>query len=284
MRLTDLQKQTIELYLRQVGDYVEEQGAPDAASQLNGLRERITGSILHGDDGPVPDDAAVQKAVQSFGSPAVQGGIIAASLDMDSRSEWGHDERRWLGVCAGLAEQSGVPVLAIRLFAVLLGLIMPPLAISIYLVFYFTGQYTGGGRKHKINKARVVKYVVAIVAAAISMRVIASVMVRLMEYTYMRVFEEQLLLVGNWNWLSHHGGGIFSLTLLLFLPVGLLAALPVPKAWRNTLRKVMEAGLALYALGLCFGVASSLAGILTKAAAHIQDPATLDFQAILGGL
>ena len=62
------------------------------------------------------------------------------------------------------------------------------------------------------------------------------------------------------------------------------AGLPVLPHWRNTLRKLFEAGLAVYALVLCFGVGCALAGAILQASKHVQDPTTIDFQSLFSAL
>jgi len=46
------------------------------------------------------------------------------------------------------------------------------------------------------------------------------------------------------------------------LPVALYSGLPLPNAWDRTARKLYQALIAVYAVALSFGMASTLVGIL----------------------
>ncbi len=50
--------------------------------------------------------------------------------------------------------------------------------------------------------------------------------------------------------------------LALTLPLAVLSALPLANAWDYTLKRLVQALLALYGLILCFGIASFLVGII----------------------
>lgn len=64
--------------------------------------------------------------------------------------------------------------------------------------------------------------------------------------------------------------------LVLALPVAAISALPVPKVWANTLRKTVHAGLAVYAIWLCYGIASVIVGIILSSVGQFSGTAGTD--------
>jgi len=77
---------------------------------------------------------------------------------------------------------------------------------------------------------------------------------------------------------------LFFWTLFFLLPLAVLAGLPVPSPWRNTLRKLFEAGLALYAAALCFGAGCAVAGTVLNAAQRMQTSPIVDFQSLFSAM
>jgi len=47
-------------------------------------------------------------------------------------------------------------------------------------------------------------------------------------------------------------------------PIAALAGLPLPDGWNKTGKTIVQAGIAIYAVAICFGIASLIAGILIQ--------------------
>ncbi len=290
MRLTDQQERLIARYLREAGEHMAE--LPDRAREraLDTMREEILDAIPPSTSA-VPDDAEVELALRMAGPPARHAERFSAPNRHDQPSrqdtpapaeETG--ERRWLGVCAAMSEQTGAPVGLVRWGTVLLGVVTGPFALIAYIGVFLALYFSERADTPPIDKWRIAKYVAGLVLGAVVLRVLARGFLVLLHYGYGLLVQEELRLAGLWNWLERNDGSLFFWTLFCLIPVAVLAALPVPAPWRNTLRKVFEAGLALYALALSFGVGCALAGAILQASQYIQDPTTFDFQSIFSAI
>ena len=139
MRLTDQQERLIARYLREAGEHMAE--LPDRAREraLEVLREEILDAIPPFNSA-VPDDADVELALRTVGPPSGHAARFAApsrhaKTARQDRPPPAADpgERRWLGVCAAISEQTGTPVGLVRWGAVLLGVVTGPVALIIYI-------------------------------------------------------------------------------------------------------------------------------------------------------
>jgi hypothetical protein len=86
----------------------------------------------------------------------------------------------------------------------------------------------------------------------------------LIDVGYNQMIEQPLEYSAQWGWLPDWRGYFLFWALMYCLPVRAVAALPVTANWDATLRKTADAGMALYAVVLCFGVASALTGAIVR--------------------
>ena len=84
----------------------------------------------------------------------------------------------------------------------------------------------------------------------------------LLSHASVEVLQQGLSITDRWNWLIAQETGLLYRAIVYCVPIALLAAMPMDAKWAGTLKKVWQAGLALYALVLCAGVASIIVGIL----------------------
>jgi hypothetical protein len=75
---------------------------------------------------------------------------------------------------------------------------------------------------------------------------------------------------GQWGWYLQQQGSLLFWTLFLSLPVALLGALPMAGGWDRTLRRLSQAVLALYAVVICFGLASAVAGVILQTVRELK--------------
>lgn len=283
MRLTDQQERLIGRYLREIDEHLADIAErPRERALKKGRREILEAIPPH--NGAAPDDEDVEYALRTVGPAARHAHRLVESMEQSAAGGPKEaDERRWLGVCVAIGEQTGVSPTAIRLGALAIGLITGPFALVVYIGIFLVLYFSGRTDTPPIEKWGLAKYVLGLIVGALVLRYVAWGFLVLLEYGYGLVFKEGLYLSGLWNWLENNDGSLFFWTLFFCVPVAVLAGLPVPSPWRNTLRKLFEAGLALYTVALCFGVGCAVAGAILKAAEHMQNPA-LDFQSLFSAM
>jgi len=280
MRLTDQQERLIARYLREIDEHMSDLPERSRERALKTAREEIL-KAMPSHENAVPDDAHVEMALETVGPASRHAHRLIESLHNAPPAE---ETRRWLGVCAAISEQTGISPFFIRAGAVLLGLVTGPLALVVYIGAYLILHFSDRTDAPPIEKWTLTKYVLGIILGALLLRYVAWGFVALIEYGYGLLLQEPLRLSGLWNMLEYKEAGWFFWALFCLIPVAVLAGLPVPSQWRNTLRKLFEAGLALYALVLCFGVGCALAGAIMQASKHMQNGTLIDFQNLFSAM
>jgi hypothetical protein len=76
--------------------------------------------------------------------------------------------------------------------------------------------------------------------------------------------------LGAWEWVRLNRTWMIYAALFAFAPAAVLAGLPVAGDWKATGKKVLSAAVAVYALALCFGIASSLVAVILQAIARFS--------------
>ena len=284
MRLTDQQERVIGRYLRKIDEHMTDLPERQRERALKKARAEVLEAILS-PNGAVPNDEDVEHALHTVGPAARHAHRLVEALEQDTaRGAKAEEERRWLGVCAVIGEQTGMRPAAVRLGAVALGLVTGPFALVIYIGVFLVLHVSGRTETPPIEKWVLAKYVLGLILGAVALRYVAWGFVALLEYGYGLLFMEALTLSGLWSWLQRHDGTLFFWTLFFLLPLAVLAGLPVPSPWRNTLRKLFEAGLALYAAALCFGAGCAVAGTVLNAAQRMQTSPIVDFQSLFSAM
>ncbi len=138
-----------------------------------------------------------------------------------------------------------------------------PLLLMAYLVLYFELYWTGNAdAKLRIEAMKVAKYLASTVLGTAACHVLALGTLALIDYGYMRMFDKGAPLLDTWGWLGFNATPLLVGTLCVLLPMALLGGLPVSDEWDQTAKRLIQAGLAVYALVLSVGVACALAGAL----------------------
>lgn len=270
MELTHRQERLIARYLNDVGDEVGDVSDALRERLLRRLKLRIYRQLRECGHSSVQDED-VDSVLARLGNPAgvamellhAKGG--AAGLVLSA------DDRRWLGVCGGLAEYLGVESGTVRLIAVVLGLCIPgisgPIVLAAYLILYFEMYFASTGLDvPRIDKARVASYTLGTLAAAVAFDIGARLVLAGSAKAYVRLMEaEALPLLGRWDWLRYEAPFLLFCVLALLTPIAVLSGLPLANKWDQTGKRVVQAGLALYALILSFGIASFLVGLIVHA-------------------
>lgn len=262
MRLTQKQESLISRYLRdvtmqldtQVSERVRERG-------LSKIKARIDQELGALRKDPI-EDTDVEAMLECLGPPADQARVMVSKRTPSDRLALSVENRIWLGVCAGIAARTGLDSWVVRLLAVLFGLAAGPLAILGYLALYLTMYWASGNDAPRIRKRRVLGRVVGAFLVTITLHLGALYGIRLIYFAHVQYIKRPVPPLGQWEWLEVQAPDFLFWGLAIFLPLAALSAMPLANAWDYSLKRVVQAGLALYGVLLSFGIASVLVGII----------------------
>jgi phage shock protein PspC (stress-responsive transcriptional regulator) len=171
-------------------------------------------------------------------------------------------EAVWLGVCARLSERMDIEVWYIRALAIILG-VTGPLAVVLYLGLYAEMYYNAEDKERPtIVRSNVVKRFAMTFGVAFSLFVGTHYGSKLIYFLNASLLRRPQPVLGPWGWIEEKQGTFFLLTLLFLLPLAMLSAMPLANAWDQSLKRILQAGLAVYGLVLSFGIASLVVGII----------------------
>jgi len=178
----------------------------------------------------------------------------------------------WLGVCLYNADRLGIETWMVRAGLVVLGLCTGPVAVLAYLAG-FAEYYLGlpDGERPKIDWPRMALRGLVALGALIALRWGSNQALVLIGYGHEQIFKEPMPALGDWDWFRFQEGTYFFLALFTVLPLAVLSGLPLENAWGHSLKRLAQALGSLYAVALCFGIASVIAGlILDRVQAYMQ--------------
>jgi phage shock protein PspC (stress-responsive transcriptional regulator) len=266
MKLTHKQEWLVSRYVRAVSDELGD--VPDATRDQAVAHVRAHAyRELRALGQESVQDADVTAMLNRLGPPAHQAEAFLHERGHSPGLALSADDRVWLGVCGGLAAHFGLSSTLVRSLTVLFG-ITGPLAVVAYLVLYFE-MYIGNraARQAKeipqIDSARVVLSLGGTLFAAVAVHVGGLLVLRVITEVYLRLMQKDALPdLGGWEWLEINAGFMLFCVLCIGLPLALLSALPLAHQWDETIKRAVQAFLAVYALGVCFGIASYAVGII----------------------
>ncbi len=279
MRLTKEQHQRVSEYLSAVDASLDEMPASDRNQALTDTRSRILRDLQRR-GGDTISDADVDAALEELGPPAGRAHRLMAARPKTTDSFLVWPDRVWLGVCAGLARFFDTPPTVVRIVAIVIGLVCLPL-LPFLLVAYILAFFAAYYLEHApglppLRFGLLLKSGFRALLIGTALFAGAKLFMFFVLHVYQRFMGRALFLEGDWGWLLLHGKPLFIWTVLFCVPVALLSALPVRKAWARTLKKVSDAGLASYALALCLGIACLLVGIAVKISGEVRGDADFD--------
>jgi phage shock protein PspC (stress-responsive transcriptional regulator) len=263
MKLTDKQKLRVADFLRGVawdmGDI------PDGLrrDRLRLLNQQIARRLadLHT---PNPTDSEVDRVLEQCRPKDLpRPEALPEDTLEDIAAEPEHEEERvWLGVCAAIATDLALDPILVRAFFVVVGL-TGPAAIMLYLVLF--AAYYATGRLHYLPPIRwqpLAGFTSFAVVTALALFGVTLLLTELLRSGYTRLSDAPFHLLPYWHGILDFQTRWLMLCLVVVLPLAILGALPLANDWDLTWRKVVKAGLALYALVLSIALGSALAAVI----------------------
>jgi len=182
---------------------------------------------------------------------------VAEVEDEDDAEDFGG--RNWLGVCDNISARSGRSLGMIRFGFVVLGCLAGPIAILIYLA-----AYTFGVRRHPrdypiVVDGRVGGALFRLVGIAGGMFAVSWAIEFGAALGFLEYFG-QLPEMGVWGRMDFYGIELLVFVLVFLSPLAALGALPLAYGWGRTFLSVVNAGLAVYAVLICLGLAFTMVG------------------------
>ncbi len=169
----------------------------------------------------------------------------------------------WLGVFSWTATQLDWPVWALRILAVLVGLVTLPLALVAYMVAYFF--LVAGGRMAACGPLHPWRMFFRPTMTVVMLTVIhfaARYAIRGVEIAHTVWLNRALPDMGEWAWFEAEGVRMYFWAVVLLVPIALFSAMPLANAWDYSLKRFTQACTALYAIVVSFGVASFVVGVI----------------------
>lgn len=170
--------------------------------------------------------------------------------------------RVWLGVLGYLASRWKFPAWMLRTLVFILGCITAPAALLVYtaayLVLHLSGRFAAG----RLRPWAILWRPVSITAGAGIIYAVGHYGLHGIQLAHEAYLNRPLPDLQEWAWLETEAVRMLTVTLALFLPVALLSAMPLSAAWDRTLKRLSQAGVALYAIVVSFGIASFITGLI----------------------
>lgn len=280
MHLTQKQESLISQYLRDLSrrldstlpEKVRERSLRQVQTRIYHDLERLNSPAISDDDvlrvlrhaaanAAETTQSAAPSSPQETVDPTAETLVTTAQTPLRNRAR--DPKPIWLGVCTHNADRIGLETWMVRLGLVLLGLCTGPFAVFVYLAG-FAEYYAGLPPKHRppIEWGRLVLRAAAPVIVLIALRWGANQALVLIAYGHERIFKEAMPSLGEWDWFRFQEGTYFFLALMSVMPLAVLSGLPLANAWGHSLKRLAQALTALYAVALCFGLASVIAGLI----------------------
>jgi phage shock protein PspC (stress-responsive transcriptional regulator) len=261
MKLSASQESLIKRYLKEVDVAM---GAQTDASVRNRALTR-TRALIERElmRSKINDDADVLAALRRLGAPAKQAEIFGRSEPKPTKKlRLSQEESIWLGVAANVARRMELEPWMARAIFFLLGVATGPVAIVAYLGAYVSLHLSSEEGLPPVYYGRLLLRTTAAFAAATALHLAGRYALQGIHLAHNHFLKSPVPLLDDWGWLEIHQGRLFFLALACTLPLSVLSATPLKYQWDHSLKRIVQALLALYGIVLSFGVASVLVGII----------------------
>lgn len=267
MKLTQKQEWLVARYLRAFAEQLGELPHLDREKAVNQLRGRLAREL---DQLQTPDDEAVLNHLRQIGHPTQLAKDLLEHRPIERTFTLATHECVWLGVCGGLSAYLGISSKQIRRLAVACGILTGPLALIAYLTLYFA-MYARSKRNEKakipaVAPLQLARVLIGTIAILVALNLASSGMVFGMEQAYSFGVKKPLPNLGEWNWLQNWKDSLIFWAFFTLVPMAVFSALPAANDWDATAKRLVQAGICIYAVILCAGLASFAVGAIVKAA------------------
>ncbi len=175
----------------------------------------------------------------------------------------------WLGVCQQLSGRTGLDVWFLRTAFLVLG-VTGPVALGGYVVVYAALYATSTpGTFPRPDPWRVIRRFAGTLLTALALYGAALALFAVAREAVPRFLGKPFEL-GQWAWLGPRMDEYLTWLLALTIPIAIMSGLPMANDWDRTAKRLAQAGLAVYATVLSFGIASLAVGIILMAVAEIS--------------
>lgn len=169
----------------------------------------------------------------------------------------------WLGVLAWAATEWDMPVWALRILAVLVGVVIVPVALLVYMGAFFWLRLNNKAVSHApLHPARMCfrPFLTTLLLCLIHLCGIYAIKgVYIVHDTWLK---RDMPNMSEWGWFETEAGRMLFWMLFLLLPLSLFSAMPLANAWDYSLKRLNQACVALYAIVVSFGIASFVTGLI----------------------
>ncbi len=262
MNLTDRQKQLVGDFLREMAERLDGIPPEVRARTIYDVKSWLQRELNTPESAPLQDAevlAALRRCSEAFvgdkqPSPVRQTPTLVKP-DVDAR---------WLGVCARLAARYSIPVSVVRGGFLILGLLTWPIALVAYIVVFFVMFFTWEGTFPSLEWSRLTKWTIGALAVILMLHLGAFYAIKGIRLLTGMFLPLDAALLASWDWLAGWKNTLLFWTLAMCVPLSVLGALPMVNGWDYSARRLTQAGIAIYAAALSFGIASSLVGIILQ--------------------
>lgn len=249
MVLTQQQENIINKYLSEVNNYLNSVSDIEKRKRLLiELKKKIFSVLQRSGKNYISDEELCHFLYNEFGEPELQAGKLLNPINPSTKLILDVENRVWLGVCAGLAVRTRLPVMVVRFLFALLGL-CGGVGFIFYLLLYFFLYFSSGVYKgKKIQWFFFVYQLILTATLLLSIHLITIFLLKGIEYLHIR-------------WTATSGGSSVDiskvyhfvfLSFLFYMWTGILSAimggLPLKNDWDKTFRNIRDAQIALLVL------------------------------------
>lgn len=267
MKLTERQERMVQSYLKQVAGRVQNLPPEERARALANAKSSIHRSLERAGDSTPGDEfvARVLREAANGAAPTVSVQPAAPPTNETPSQQQDETQSRWLGVCSALADRLNIEPIWVRVAFVAAGLLTGPIAVLAYLGLFFNFYLTAPERERPaVDWWELPRSLFATTAWAVGLYAIGRLAFWGADQAW-AAFVNEPLLPGKFGWLEPRHGQYLFWTLFVGLPLTALSAMPLRNDWDYTWRRITQAGLAVYAVVISFGVGSLAAGIILRA-------------------
>ncbi len=273
MKLTPKQDALISRFLRDVNMHLDA-GISEQIRELGlmHIQQNIHQQLDEFDnaDDNIPDEQ-LYRVLRDLGSPQSLAALINEDKNQRQKSRNGKTSPVWLGVCAWVAEIMDQDPRLIRLLVFVLGMTTGPIALFAYIgVFTYLHNMTDQSNTPPLRKWPIIGQFFLYNTISLALHIGSGLFLKLVFYLYESYFQQTIPDLAEWGWLDAWKGTLLFIMLAFGIPISILSGLPLANGWNISLRRFLQAMLALYAVILCFGLASMLVGLLLDSIDEIR--------------